>query len=143
MPPYLTYLIASPSAIVREGLKVVLQPEADLYWVGDAATTDEVLARVRDLHVDLLLLDLDLLDDASQDLLARLRQEAAETKVVALADSWNDTRIVAALRNGVHGFIVRRSTVNEIVEAMRAAQSGSLVLHPSATELLMQQLQPP
>lgn len=138
---YSTFLIASPSPIVREGIKALLQPEADLYWVGDAATADELLARVRDLRVDLLLLDLDLLEDASDNLHARLRQEAPETKIVALVDWWNDPRIVAAMRNGTHGFITRRSSVSEIISAIRAAQGGSLVLNPSTTEWLMQQLQ--
>ncbi len=144
-----TYLIASPSAIVREGLKSLLQNEADLYWVGDATGGDDLLARVRDVRVDVLLLDLDLLDDGGRApasagalSLPRLREEAPESKLVVLADAWNDTRIVGALRAGVQGVIVRRSTASEIMDALRAAQSGTLVLNPAATDLLMQQLQP-
>ncbi len=143
MPPFSTILIASPSAIVREGVKALLQPEADLYWVGDVSSGEELLARTRDLRVDLLLLDLDLLDDSAEDVLARLRQEAPETKIVALADTWHDARIVGALRGGVNGFIARRSSAADIGQAMRAAQSGTLVLHPSATDLLLHELQSP
>jgi len=150
MSHFTTLLIASPSAIIREGLKSLLQAEADLYWVGDATSRDDLLARVRDVRVDLLLLDLDLLEDATRDastgsgqaLLTRVRQDAPETKIVVLADAWNDNRIVSALRAGVQGVIARRSSASEIADALRAAQSGSLVLNPSATELLMQQLQP-
>jgi len=150
MSHYSTFLIASSSAIVREGLKALLQSEADLYWVGDATSGDDLLARSRDVRMDLLLLDLDLLDEAArgtssgsaQAMLTRLRRDAPDSKVVVLADAWNDTRIVAALRAGVQGVIVRRSSASEIKDALRAAQSGSLVLNPSATDLLMQQLQP-
>ncbi len=150
MSHFTTLLIASPSAIVREGLKALLQAEADLYWVGDATSGDDLLARVRDVRVDLLVLDLDLLQDARRDpstgsgqvALTRLRHDVPETKIVVLAEAWNDLRIVSALRAGVQGVIVRRSGASEIMDALRAAQSGSLVLNPSTTELLMQQLQP-
>ena len=140
---YSTVLIASPSPVVREGLKAILQTEADLYWLGDAVSGEDLLARVRDLRVDLLLLDLDLLDDSAEELLSLVRQTAPGTKIMALADAWNDERIVRALRGGAHGFVVRRSTAAEIVEALRAAQSGSMILNPATTELLKQQLQPP
>ena len=138
---YSTYLIASPSVIVREGLKTVLQGDAGLYWVGDTRTADEVLARARDLRVDILLFDLDLLDEGAGNTLARVRAVAPETRILALADTWSDQRIVPALRAGAHGFIIRRSSAGEIADAMRAAQSGSLVLNPAAAELLKQQLQ--
>jgi two-component system, NarL family, response regulator LiaR len=140
---YNTFLIASPSVIVREGLKTLLRSDSGMYWVGDTLGENELLARVRDLRVDILLFDLDLLDETAGDTLARVRSLAPDTKIVALADAWSDQRIVPALRSGAHGFIIRRSTAGEISEAMRAAQSGSLVLNPAAAELLKRQLQPP
>jgi DNA-binding NarL/FixJ family response regulator len=142
-PTYHTLLIASPSAMIREGLKSLLQTEADLYVLGDAVSGAEALARARDLRIDLLLFDLDLLESSADAVLDQLRAAAPETKVVALADGWNDQRIVAALRSGAHGFITRRSGVAEISDALRAALSGSLVLNPAAANLLKQQLQPP
>ena len=140
---YSTFLIASPSVIVREGLKTLLQSDAGLYWVGDTVSEDELLARARDLRVDILLFDLDLLDETAGNALARVRAVAPDTRILALADTWSDQRIVPALRAGAHGFIIRRSTAGEISDAMRAAQSGSLVLNPAAAELLKQQLQTP
>ncbi|MBI3734541.1 MAG: response regulator transcription factor [Chloroflexi bacterium] len=143
MQAYSTILIASPSAIVREGLKALLSGEPSFYWVGEVVGEEDLLARARDLRVDVLVLDLDLLDDGGDDLPARVRQAAPETHVVGLADSWHDTRIVSALRGGAHGFIARRSTVAEIAEALRAAQSGALMLHPAAADLLVGQLPSP
>ena len=140
---YSTFLIASPSVIVREGLKTLLQGDAGLYWVGDAVTEEDLVARARDLRVDILLFDLDLLDETAGNALARVRAVAPDTRVLALADTWSDQRIVPALRAGAHGFIIRRSSAGEISDAMRAAQSGSLVLNPAAAELLKQQLQTP
>ncbi|HEV2037709.1 MAG TPA: response regulator transcription factor [Candidatus Eremiobacteraceae bacterium] len=140
---YSTFLIASPSAIVREGLKTLLLSDAGLYWVGDTVSEDELLARARDLRVDILLFDLDLLDETAGNALARVRAVAPDTRILALADTWSDQRIVPALRAGAHGFIIRRSTAGEISDAMPAAQSGSLVLNPAAAELLKQQLQTP
>ena len=140
---YSTFLIASPSVIVREGLKTLLQSDAGLYWVGDTVSEDELLARARDLRVDILLFDLDLLDETAGNALARVRAVAPDTRIVALADTLSDQRIVPALRAGAHGFIIRRSTAGEISDAMRAAQSGSLVLNLVAAELLKQQLQAP
>ncbi len=139
---YSTLLIASPSAIVREGLKSLLQAEPDLYWLGDVVSEPDVIARARDLRVDLLVYDLDLLDESADGGLERLRQAAPETKVVALAEDWNDRRIVAALRAGAQGFITHRSSPAEISDALRGAQRGSLVLNPAAADLLKQQLQP-
>src|SRR5207237_10863193 len=117
MAHFTTFLIASSSAIVREGLKALLQSEPDLYWVGDATGADDLLARSRDVRVDLLLLDLDLLDEAArgpasgtaQATLTRLRQDAPESKVVVLADAWNDTRSVPRLRAGAKGVGVARA----------------------------------
>ena len=141
-PTYHTLLIASPSVMIREGLKSLLQTEADLYVLGDVVSGAEALARARDLRIDLLLFDLDLLEGSADAALDQVRAAAPQTKVVALADGWNDQRIVSALRSGANGFITRRSGVAEISDALRAALSGSLMLNPAAANLLKQQLQP-
>ena len=135
---FTTILVASPSPIVREGLKTLLQSEADLYWLDDVVNGEELLARVRDLRVDMLLFDLDLLDESPAHPLEQARQLAPETKLLALAETWQDTRILQALRVGVHGFIVRRSGASEIAQAIRVVQSGQLALNAAATELLIQ-----
>jgi DNA-binding NarL/FixJ family response regulator len=134
-----TILVASPSPIVREGVKALLQSEADLYWIGDTTSGEELLARVQDVRVDVVLFDLDL-NEGQDDWLERVRQ-VAESKVVALADSWHDARIVNALRTGAHGFITRRSSASDISQAIRAALSGQLALNPAASALLRQQFQ--
>jgi DNA-binding NarL/FixJ family response regulator len=139
MSLFTTILIASPSPIVREGLKALLHPEADLYWIGDATSGAELLARARDVRVDVVLFDLDL-NEGQDDWLERVRQ-IADSKLVALADAWNDARIVNALRAGAHGFITRRSSASDIAQAIRAALSGQLALNPAASELLRQQFQ--
>jgi DNA-binding NarL/FixJ family response regulator len=139
---YDTLLIASPSPLVSAGLKTILQDATDWYLLGEAATAEDLLARLRDLQVDALLLDLDLLDAGAADLVPRLRAVSPQTRIVALADGWTDARIIPALGAGAHGFIVRRSTPGEIADALRAARAGSLVLNPATAELLKQQLQP-
>lgn len=139
---YDTLLIASPSPLASAGLKALVQDATDWYLLGDAATAEDLLARLRDLQVDALLLDLDLLDDGAADLLPRLRAAAPQTRIVALADGWTDARIIPALSAGAHAFIVRRSSPGEIADALRAARAGSLVLNPATAELLKQQLQP-
>lgn len=142
MNPYETLLIASPSPLARAGLRMLVQDATDWYLLGDAATSDDLLARLRDLQVDALLLDLDLAEDGAGELVARLRAVSPQTKIVALAEAWNDARIVPALSAGAHAFIVRRSPAGEIADALRSARAGSLVLNPATAELLKQQLQP-
>ncbi|MBI5877406.1 MAG: response regulator transcription factor [Chloroflexi bacterium] len=137
-----TLLIASPSPLVRAGLKSLVQDATDWYLLGEAGTAGDLLSRLRDLQVDALLADLDIAEDGAGELVARLRAVSPSTKIVALADAWNDTRIVPALGAGAHAFIVRRSSAGEIADALRAARAGSLVLNPAATELLKLQLQP-
>ncbi len=112
-------LVADDTLIAREGWRILLDAAADIVVVGEAATIEEVCLRVRQLHPDVVLLDLKWGVDqrAALACLLQLKQESPETKVIAV--SAYDGLLTRARSMGADGALPKDFTRDQFLSAIR------------------------
>lgn len=132
-------LIVDDHPVVRDGLRGVLDGEPDMTVVGEAGHGAEALARVGDAAPDVVLMDLRM---PRVDGVAATRALGARTgdrpAVVVLTTFDGDDSVLAALRAGAAGYLLKHTPPAEIVDAVRRAAAGEPVLSPSVTRSVME-----
>lgn len=117
-------LIADDHALFREGIRALLMTTADITCVGEAASGQEALEQIEELHPDVVLMDINMPGltgvEATERILA-LRPQTAILMVTMLED---DTSVYGALRAGARGYILKGANHEDLLEAIRAAAQG-------------------
>ncbi len=134
--PIRVYLI-DDHPVVRAGVALALEGEADLLVVGDAATAVDGLAGAVAARPDVVLADLGLPDSSGPSLIAALRAALPATRVVVLSGYDDEFRVAEALGAGAQGYLLKSSSVGELTAAIRAAAAGGTPLSPSLTEAVL------
>jgi class 3 adenylate cyclase len=136
-------LIADDHAVVRNGLKMLLELEDDIVVAGEAADGREAVNEAQRLCPDVVLMDLTMPElDGIQA--TKLLQEACPTaKVLVLTSIVEDSQIVAAVRAGAAGYLLKEASPEEVSESVRAVHRGEPLLHPDAARSLMRELSHP
>lgn len=135
----LRLLIGSPFPALRAGLRVLLNP-FDFTLVDDAASDDDLLDLAESRSPQVILYDLALDADGSFNALLRLRRAAPSARVLALSESPADQRTMGALQAGARGCLPKTASGEELAAAVRQVAEGDMVLPPTATTALLQQL---
>ncbi len=139
--PLLRIVILARIPLIREGLRALLAEEQDFREPAFRVTTlapsedwiDELVAE----EPDALLLDVQVLEREGWNLLEDLRRALPALSTLIIGDDANDQRVAHALTLGARGFLLRETSAQEMANAIRAAHSGVIVLHPQiATSLL-------
>lgn len=129
-------MIVDDHPIVRDGLKTYLSLQADLEVIGEAADADEALAVARAAPPDLVLLDLRLASGSALTLIPALRALRPPPRVVILSSYLEASVADEALRLGASGYLLKHVGRGTLVDQLRAALRGEVVLDPSAVDLL-------
>lgn len=133
-------LIVDDHEVVRKGLRVFLANDRSIEIVGEAADGLDALELARVLEPDVVLMNLVMprMDGITATTL--LLAEHPGTKVVILTSELQDERLVAAMRAGATGYLLKSTTAEELQQAIRAAALGKIQLAPEALAHLMQEI---
>ncbi|MGI5159796.1 BTAD domain-containing putative transcriptional regulator [Microbispora sp. CA-102843] len=133
----LRLVIADDQALVRTGLKVILDSEPGLDLVGEAENGEQAIALVQSARPDVVLMDIQM--PRLDGLAAARRILAAEAppKVIMMTTFGTDENLYAALRAGVSGFVLKTSAPEQLIAAIRAAVAGDALLDPAVTTHLI------
>ncbi|MFG1821979.1 BTAD domain-containing putative transcriptional regulator [Microbispora bryophytorum] len=133
----LRVLIADDQALVRTGLKVILDSEPGLELVGEAENGEQAIALVQSARPDVVLMDIQM--PRLDGLAAARRILAAEAppRVIMMTTFGTDENLYAALRAGVSGFVLKTSAPEQLIAAVRAAVAGDALLDPAVTTHLI------
>jgi DNA-binding NarL/FixJ family response regulator len=137
-------LVADDHPVVREGLVAILSTQPDFEVVGEAGTGSQTVRQAETLHPDVILLDLEMpeMDGVEALRLIRLSQPGTQSIVFTAFDT--DERILAAVRAGAKGYLLKGAPREEIFKAIRVASQGGSLLQPVvASRLLHQMAEPP
>jgi DNA-binding NarL/FixJ family response regulator len=124
--------IADDQALVRQGLRALLEVEPEIEIVGEAARGDEALERLRALEVDVVLLDVRMPGMSGIDVLRQLR----DRKVLMLTTFDDAEAVLEAIRAGARGFLLKDVSFEQLIGAIRAIASGGTVFQPAMTQRL-------
>ncbi len=131
-------LVADDHPIVREGLAAILSTQPDFSVVGEAATGDEAVRLVEVLHPDVILLDLEMPEMDGVEALRQIRLAHPETQAIVFTAFDTDERILAAVRAGAQGYLLKGAPREDIFKAVRVASQGGSLLQPVVASRLLQ-----
>lgn len=117
-------LVADDHAIVRDGLRLLIQTQPDFVVVGEAGNGRDAVARVCRLRPDVVLLDIAMPELNGIEAARRIGARSPATKVVILSMYGTSEHFHQAIRAGAVGFIVKESAGVEVIQAIRAAHAG-------------------
>lgn len=125
---------------MRSALRMAVESQADLAWVGEAADGLDALALVRSRRVDVVLMDLRMPRLDGIQATATITAEQPECRVIALTTFDLDDYAFRALRAGASGFLLKDARGEEIIGAIRTVHAGHGVIAPPTTRRLIQHL---
>lgn len=135
-------LIADDHAILLQGLKQILSETADMAVVAEARDGHEVLEKVRQIDVDIVVMDIAMPGKTGWDVLIQLKSERFRLPVIILSVSPEDEFAVATLKAGAAGYLSKASAPEQLVEAIRRVARGGKFVSPSLAERLVFELGP-
>jgi len=131
-------LVIDDHAILRTGIRAVLEQERDITVVGLAANADQAICRARALQPDVILLDVVMPRKSGFEALPELHAVAPEARVIMLSMQTNPSSIRKALNAGAAGFVAKHASEADLVDAIRRVAAGSRYIDPElASDLVV------
>lgn len=134
-------VLVDDHSVVREGLRMFLGRDPELTVVGEAANGEEAIHVARQLHPDVVLMDLlmPVLDGIAAT--ATIRKELPDIEVIALTSVLESATVVGAVKAGAIGYLLKDTQAPDLRRAIKAAASGQVQLSPQASAYLMREVQ--
>lgn len=134
-------LIADDHAVVRRGLKQILEETRDIVVKGEATNATEVLEKIRcSAPWDVVVLDITMPGRSGLDILKDIRLEQPKLPVLILSMHSEDQYAVRVLKAGAAGYLTKESAPDELVKAIRKVVSGGKYVSPTLAEKLATQV---
>jgi DNA-binding NarL/FixJ family response regulator len=130
-------VIADDHAIFREGLCSLLNKEADINVVGEAATGIEAVALCRELHPDVVVMDIVMPEMSGIEATRTILAEDRNVRVLALSMESDRRFIVEVLESGACGYVLKDAFYAELADAVRRVFKGETYLGPRISELII------
>lgn len=123
-------LLADDHTLMRQGLRALLEREADIKVIGEARNGREAIHRVAALRPDVVIMDISMPRLNGFEATQKISTEHPDTKVVALSMHKEDHHVQALLRAGARGYVPKDAPASELLAAVRAVHDGGCYLHP-------------
>lgn len=136
-------LIVDDYAVVREGLRAFVTTEPDMVVIGEAADRETAVQQCLERQPDVVVMDLALPDNEGINTIQTIKQQCPKIHTLVLTNFAEEDRVLAAMKAGAQGYMLKDATTKDIVQAIRDVHQGKIVLHPSVSYLLLQALQLP
>ena len=131
-----TVLLVDDHPLFLDGVRAALSSAPDIKVVGEARDRREALEKARELVPDVVLMDLNLPDgsgiDATRDILAA----SPQTRILVITMSVDDDAVVAAMRAGARGYVVKGAGRADLLQAVHTVSAGGAVFSPTVAERL-------
>nr|WP_202544947.1 response regulator transcription factor [Streptomyces sp. SID5606] len=132
-------MLADDQSLVRAGFRALLDAQADIEVVAEAADGEEAVRRIRELRPDVVLMDIRMpvLDGLAATRRITGEDTLREVRVVMLTTFELDEYVFEAIRSGASGFLVKDTEPEELLRAVRAVVDGDALLSPGVTRRLI------
>ncbi len=135
-------LIVDDHLMVRKGLSALIQGISDFMLVGEAENGSQAIEMYRTLRPDIVLMDIVMPDMGGIEAIRSIRTEDPTANIIALTSFSDEQLIGQALGAGARGFLYKDVSVDELINAIRQAHLGQVILDSDAMSALMSKLQP-
>jgi two-component system response regulator NreC len=138
MMPKIRIFVADDHAVLRAGLKAMLEAQPDMEVVGEAGDGQSALAQAEALRPDVMLADIGMPGLNGFELIRALKHSLPEARTIVLTVHEDESFLRRALRAGAVGYLVKRAAGTELLAAIRAVARGEAYLLPSLTKDLIE-----
>lgn len=137
MSEQIRVLIADDHIIVRSGVRLLLEAEADIRVIGEALDGNEVLAMAESLHPDVVLMDIAMPGMDGLEATRRLKDRWPDVQVLVLTMHRSDEYFFEMLKNGASGYVLKGADPSELIKAVRVVAKGEVFLYPTMAQKLL------
>jgi two-component system response regulator NreC len=130
-------LLVDDHAVVRSGLKMLLENERDVEIIGEASSASEAMEAATRLKPNVILMDIGLPDLSGIDATREIKKRTPDVAIVALTIHEDEEYFFRMLEAGASGYVPKRAAPEELLTAIRAAATGQVYLYPSLAKLLV------
>ena len=130
-------LIADDHAVVRSGLRSILETESDIEVVGEAADGHQALEVAQDLLPDVILMDIKMGDWDGVTATRRVRNSVPSSRVIVLTNHDEDELVFASIRAGASGYLLKEISGHQLTNAIRTVADGFSLIYPSVAKRVL------
>lgn len=131
-------LIAEDHAIVREGIRMILDAEPDFEVVGETKDGEEAIQLARTLRPDVVVMDISMPRMTGVEATREIKRMLPDTDILILTMHEEESYVFQLLQLGASGYVLKRAAAADLVEAVRAAARGEAFLYPSVARSVVQ-----
>jgi two-component system response regulator NreC len=124
-------VLVDDHAVVRSGLRLLLERQEDIDVVGEAGNAKDAVFRARALKPDVILLDVVMPGESGIEVLPKLLRESPETKILVLSMQDDPSYVREAFAAGASGYVLKEAADEEVVSAVREIANGGSYVHPA------------
>ncbi len=132
-------LIADDHPVVRSGLRALIETETGMEIVGDAADGKEAIEKAGQLLPDIVLLDLMMPGVSGLEAIEGIRQHNSDIHILVLTSFDQDDLLFPAIKAGAHGYLLKDSSPEDLLRAIRQVSRGESSLHPTIARKLIRE----
>ena len=133
-------LIADDHAVVREGLRALIEAKPDMELVGEAEDGVEAVLMARTLKPDVILLDLLMPRMDGIEAIGEIKQENPHARILILTSFAADDKVFPAIKAGALGYLLKDSSSQALIQAIREVYQGESSLHPTIARKLIREI---
>ena len=134
-------VLVDDQTLVRQGIRSLLQLAGDIAIAGEAGDGDEALATIAREQPDVVLLDVRMPKKNGLEVLRELKTRDLRPPVILLTTFDDDEALLAAVRAGAKGYLLKDVSLEQLTEAIRAVAAGGTVIRPAVTERVLRGLE--
>ena len=141
MSEQIRILIAEDHAVVREGLRALIDSEPGLTLVGEAADGVEAVDKHLALEPDVTIVDLVMPRKGGIDAIREIKQQSPKARILVITSFAEDDKVFPAIKAGAQGYLLKDATPRELIRAIRDIHDGLPSMHPTIARKLMREIQ--
>lgn len=143
MSEVITVFVADDQSIVRNGILALLATKPDFQVIGEAVNGREAADRVLQLRPDVILMDLVMPQMDGIAAIEAITEQWPDARILVLTSFATDDKVFPAIKAGALGYLLKDSTPQDLINAIRHVYDGEVSLHPTIARKLLQELAQP
>lgn len=136
-------LLVDDHAVVRKGLRALLDREAGVEVAGEAEDGERAVRAAATLQPDVILMDLEMPGIGGVEATRQIVESRPESRIVVLSSHSAEEDVFPALKAGAVGYLLKHSAPEDVLQAIRQAQQGETALHPAIARMVLRELHHP
>jgi NarL family two-component system response regulator LiaR len=134
---------ADDHSLVREGVRALIDTEADIELIGEAENGADTVKRVLALKPDVVLMDLQMPVMSGTDAIIAIKAERPDARILVVTSFADDANVFPAIKAGAAGYLLKDSSPHDLLNAIRDVYNGRSSLHPIIARKVIQELNRP